>query len=104
MNIRNKKKVKNIDNLKALYQDCRAVEKVSLFGAFILCYILSKKLGVKEIRETKKLYNGLLKGYEIPKYYSLCFKNNTPTVMQKGKITIINLKAFNRNVFKQFSK
>lgn len=104
MNIRKKKKVKSTDKNKALYKDCKAVEKVSIFGSFILCFVLAESLEMEVDKKVKKLYKHLLKGYVIPKNYSLIFRNKKEVVEKKGKVTVINIKKFNREVFKNYLK
>jgi len=101
MNIRNEKKVKRIDNLKALLQDAKRTEKVSLFGSFILFYIAGKNKGIEFEKEITKLYKGLASGYQIPKHFILVFNNKNKMIEKKGKITLVNIKAFNRFIVKE---
>jgi hypothetical protein len=85
-----------IDNKKALLKDCKLIERISKFGGFILSYILYKAKKGKDILEIKRLFNELLKGYELPKNYSLVYSDKIKMVSRKGKYTRINIKAFNK--------
>jgi len=103
MNIRNKGKViKKIDRIEALYLDCRKVEKVSRIASFILSYNLAESVSKGRRDEIKKLYRGLMSGYKIPRKYRLNWSNKRYVVSEEKGITDINLKEFNRIVYKEY--
>lgn len=99
------KKIKKVDNLTALYKDIKAVEKVSKFGAFILAYNLLEAIDKGRRKEIKKLFNGLSRGYSIPKNFSLIWGGKKKNVViMDGKTTIVDLKEFIRIAYRKYNK
>lgn len=98
MFIKKGKKTKEVNNLLALYKDCKSIERVSKFGAFILCFILGKQLKVKLSPEIKRIYLAMISGYNIPKGFSLRWDKS------KSKGKNVNLKEFVDSVYKKYSK